>query len=183
MTQRKKNLAEGFTENAYNNTVRPIPVVGVIGPSQPTPAWEEMAYRVGKAIAQRGWVLLTGGYGGIMEAASRGAQEAGGLVMGMLMGTHPFEGNPYLTIALPTGLSHVRNALVVQTSWALVAIGWSLGTLNELSLALRIGKPVIGLFQPSWPFPLPQARHVDEVVSFLQQTIDKILQESPSPPP
>ncbi len=160
----------------------PLPVVGVIGPSDPEPLWEDTAYHLGKALARRGWVVLNGGYGGVMEAVSRGAQEAGGTVIGLLMGQHPREGNPYLTIALPTGLSHVRNALVVQASWALVAVGWSLGTLNELSLALRIGKPVIGIHQPAWPFAMPLARDLDEVLTFLEQAIQRMAHEPPPSP-
>lgn len=154
--------------------MQPRPVIGVIGPSVPEEAWYAAAEALGEAIAREGWVLLSGGYGGVMEAASRGARRAGGIVIGMLMGTDPFEGNPYLTVALPTGLGHVRNALVVQTSWALVAVGWSLGTLNELSLGLRIGKPVVGLFQPDWPFEMPRARSVEEAVGFLRRAVQSI---------
>ncbi len=151
--------------------MQPRPVIGVIGPSTPKPEWSRTAEMLGRAVAREGWVLLSGGYGGVMEAASRGAREAGGLVIGLLMGTDPLEGNPHLTVALPTGLGHVRNALVVQSSWALVAVGWSLGTLNELSLALRIGKPVVGLFQPDWPFDLPRADSVEEAMVFLQKAV------------
>jgi len=154
--------------------MRPRPVVGVIGPSNPQPEWSWAAEDLGRAIAKEGWVLLSGGYGGVMEAASRGASEAGGLVLGLLMGTDPREGNPYLTVALPTGLGHVRNALVVQFSWALVAVGWSLGTLNELSLALRIGKPVVGMFQPNWPFDLPRADSVEAAMAFLRKSIQTV---------
>ena len=154
--------------------MQPRPVIGVIGPSFPKPEWSRAAEELGRAIAEEGWVLLSGGYGGVMEAASRGASEAGGLVLGLLMGTDPMEGNPHLTVALPTGLGHVRNALVVQSSWALAAVGWSLGTLNELSLALRIGKPVVGLFQPDWPFDLPRAGSVEEAVSFLRKAVQSV---------
>ncbi len=154
--------------------MQPRPVIGVIGPSLPKPEWSRAAEELGRAIAKEGWVLLSGGYGGVMEAASRGASEAGGLVLGLLMGTDPMEGNPFLTVALPTGLGHVRNALVVQFSWALVAVGWSLGTLNELSLALRIDKPVVGLFQPDWPFDLPRADSVEEALNFLRKAVQTV---------
>lgn len=88
-----------------------------------------------------------------MEAASRGARQAGGLVVGILPGRHRKEGNPYLTVALPTGLGDARNAVIVCAADALIAIGGGYGTLSEIGLALKMGKPVIGL--ATWKLERP----------------------------
>ena len=80
-----------------------------------------------------------------MEAACRGAREAGGTTVGLLPGTERSGANPYVSVALPTGLGEGRNALVVRAADAVVAIGGGYGTLSEIALALRVGKPVIGL--------------------------------------
>lgn len=80
-----------------------------------------------------------------MEAACRGAQQAGGLTVGILPGTDPDDGNPYLSLALPTGLGQARNAVVIQASEAVIAIGGGHGTLSEIGHALKGGKPLLGL--------------------------------------
>lgn len=105
-------------------------------------AW---AHEVGRLLAEAGVVVVCGGLGGVMEAASRGAREAGGTVVGILPGEDRGEGNGYLTVAIPTGLGHARNALVARTADALIAVGGGYGTLSEIGLALKMGKPVIGL--------------------------------------
>ena len=80
-----------------------------------------------------------------MEAACRGAQQAGGLTVGILPGVDSSEGNPYLTIALPTGLREARNALVARAGQSVIAIGGGYGTLSEIGLALKCGRKVIGM--------------------------------------
>ena len=80
-----------------------------------------------------------------MEAACRGAKEAGGTTVGLLPGSYRGQANPYVDVALPTGLGEARNALVVRTADALLAVGGGYGTLSEIALALRTGKPVVGL--------------------------------------
>ncbi len=80
-----------------------------------------------------------------MEAASAGAGEAGGTVIGILPGNSAAEGNPYLTFAVATGLSEARNAIIARTANAVIAVGGEFGTLSEIGLALKMGKPVIGL--------------------------------------
>jgi uncharacterized protein (TIGR00725 family) len=96
-------------------------------------------------VAERGAVLVCGGLGGAMEAACRGARAAGGTTVGILPGSERADANPYVDIALPTGLGEGRNALVVRTADALIAVGGGYGTLSEIALALRHGKPVIGV--------------------------------------
>jgi uncharacterized protein (TIGR00725 family) len=80
-----------------------------------------------------------------MEAACRGAKEAGGMTVGILPGTDRAAANPYVDVAIPTGLGEARNALVVRTAQALVAVGGGYGTLSEIALALKAGKRVVGI--------------------------------------
>jgi uncharacterized protein (TIGR00725 family) len=100
---------------------------------------------VGKLLAEAGAVVVCGGHGGVMEAASRGAAEARGTVIGILPGSSRSEGNPYLTVAIPTGMGEMRNALIVRAADALIAVAGEFGTLSEIALALKIGVPVVGL--------------------------------------
>jgi uncharacterized protein (TIGR00725 family) len=90
-------------------------------------------------------VLVTGGLGGVMEAACMGAREAGGTTIGILPGSDRSAANPYVDIAIPTGLGEARNALVVRAADALIAIGGGYGTLSEIAFALKADKRVVGL--------------------------------------
>jgi uncharacterized protein (TIGR00725 family) len=100
---------------------------------------------VGRELGRRGAVLVCGGLGGVMEAACRGAKEAGATTVGILPGTDRAAANPFVDVAVPTGLGEGRNALVVRAADALVAVGGGYGTLSEIALALKAGKRVVGL--------------------------------------
>lgn len=117
----------------------------MVGPSEGSAAELEAATEVGGGLAQGGAVVVCGGLGGAMEAACRGAKEAGGTTLGILPGTDRGEANPYVDVAVATGLAEGRNALVVRTADAVVAVGGAYGTLSEIALALRAGLPVVGL--------------------------------------
>ncbi|MEW6446982.1 MAG: TIGR00725 family protein [Bacillota bacterium] len=119
--------------------------LAVVGSAGSTPEVEELAYQVGFAIAQRNSVLLCGGREGVMAAAARGARDGGGIAIGILPGTDRSEANPYLHIALPTGLGDARNAVIVCAADALIAVSGGYGTLSEVALALKKRKPVIAL--------------------------------------
>ncbi len=83
-----------------------------------------------------------------MEAAARGAREGGGISIGLLPGEDSSLANPYLTVALPTGLGHARNALIARAAQGLIAVQGDLGTLSEIALGLKMGKPVATLDCP-----------------------------------
>jgi uncharacterized protein (TIGR00725 family) len=117
--------------------------IAVIGHGQATHGEYEEAYAAGRTIAKSGAVLVCGGLGGVMEAACRGAQEAGGTTVGILPGTEG--GNPYLDITIRTGLGHARNVLVALSADAVIAVGGKYGTLSEIAIALKAGRPVYGL--------------------------------------
>ncbi len=102
------------------------------------------AEEVGRLIAQAGAVLITGGLGGVMEAAARGATSEGGTAIGVLPSNNPQDGNEYNTVAIATGLGETRNTVIVNACDALIAIGGEFGTLSEIAFALRLGVPVIG---------------------------------------
>ena len=107
-----------------------------------------MAEAVGRELAARGAIVVCGGLGGVMEAACRGAKEAGGHTVGILPGLDRVAANPFVDTAVPTGLGEARNALVVRAADALIAVGGGYGTLSEIALALKAGKRVVGL--ESW---------------------------------
>lgn len=119
--------------------------VAVIGGSEPSAGDRAAAEAVGAALASAGAVVVCGGLGGVMAAACRGARSAGGLTVGLLPGPDPSAANPWVEVAIPTGLGEVRNALVVAAAAAVVAIGGEYGTLSEIALALRSGTPVVGV--------------------------------------
>ena len=129
----------------YGNAMtRKIPV-GIIGPNEPSDDMLETAEVMGAALADLNVPILCGGRGGVMEAASRGAFQRGGLVMGFLRGDDWRDANDYVTIPLATGIGHARNALIAQGSIALVAVGGQYGTHSEAAFGLVFGKPVFGL--------------------------------------
>jgi len=115
----------------------------VIGASRAREEERRLAHEVGRLLAQAGAIVVCGGLGGVMEACARGASAAGGLTVGILPGLEREEGNPYLSVALPTGLGELRNGLVVRASEALIAIGKGYGTLSEIALARRTGRSCI----------------------------------------
>jgi uncharacterized protein (TIGR00725 family) len=104
-----------------------------------------LAEEVGRELALRGAVVVTGGLGGAMEAACRGAKAAGGTTIGILPGDDRVAANAWVDVAVPTGLGEGRNALVVRAADAVVAVAGEFGTLSEIALALRLGRPVVGL--------------------------------------
>jgi uncharacterized protein (TIGR00725 family) len=124
--------------------MRPLRI-GVIGSGDATPEAEELAHRVGAAIARAEAVEVCGGLGGVMRAAAAGATEDGGLVIGILPGTSAEAAAPGVTIPMPTGLGEARNVLVVRASEAIIAIAGGLGTTTEAAFARKFGVPVIGL--------------------------------------
>ena len=104
-----------------------------------------IAETVGRGLARRGAVVVCGGLGGVMEAACRGAKAEGGTTVGILPGLDRAAANPFVDVALPTGLGEARNALVVRAADALVAVSGEFGTLSEIAFALRVGTPVVGV--------------------------------------
>jgi uncharacterized protein (TIGR00725 family) len=137
----------------------------VVGGSTCTAAEAECAAGVGRLLADRGAVVICGGLGGVMEAACRGAKSRGGLTVGILPGPDPSDANPYVDVALATGMGEMRNALIVRAARAVIAIGGGWGTLSEIALAQRIGTPVIGLRDAFPGVELPRVADPDAAVA------------------
>ena len=119
--------------------------IGVIGERTCHEADRRIAEQVGRLISERGAVLLCGGMGGVMEAASHGAMTAGGVVIGILPGHSRDEGNPYLTFSIITAMGEGRNLILVRSCDAVIAIGGGYGTLSEIAFAHKLGIPVVGI--------------------------------------
>lgn len=119
--------------------------VAVVGPSSASSAELQAAQAAGVQLGSAGVVVVTGGLDGVMGAATSGAASVGGVTVGLLPGADRSAGHPSLTVALPTGLGELRNALVVRSADAVLAIGGSWGTLSEVALAMRTGVPVVSL--------------------------------------
>ena len=120
------------------------PTVAVIGGAQCSQEQAELAESVGRGLAMAGVDIVCGGRGGVMEAVCKGAYEAGGRTIGILPGTTDADANPYLTIAIPTGLGEARNLVVATACDVIIAIAGSFGTLSEIAFALKRDKVVIG---------------------------------------
>ena len=119
--------------------------IAVIGGSNAPAAVLREAEAVGRELARASANLVCGGLSGVMEAACRGAFEAGGLTIGLLPGADRREANPWLSVAIPTGLGHFRNFLVVQAADGVIALPGASGTLSEAAMAITLGKPVVTL--------------------------------------
>ncbi|MBN1368178.1 MAG: TIGR00725 family protein [Dehalococcoidales bacterium] len=119
--------------------------IAVIGSGQATKEEAELAEAVGQEIAKRGAVLICGGLGGVMEAACKGAVEAGGMTIGIIPGDSRLAANPYVLFPIVTGMSQARNVIIIKSAHAVIAVGGAYGTLSEIGHALQNHIPVIGL--------------------------------------
>src|SRR5512132_338352 len=122
--------------------------ISVIGASQGEDEILRDAEEVGRRLAEAGAVLVCGGRTGVMEAASKGAAEAGGTVVGILPTLSREDANPHVTVAVATGIGEARNLAVVASGQAVIAVGGEWGTLSEIAYARKLGRPVVAI--QSW---------------------------------
>ena len=127
------------------------PYVAVVGSGDAAGELYEQAREVGRLVAERGGTVVCGGLSGVMEAAARGATEAGGAAIGLLPDEDRRRANEYLTHSIATGTGHARNLAVVCSGDVIVAIGGEYGTLSEIGLARKVGRLVVAL--KSWDLP------------------------------
>jgi uncharacterized protein (TIGR00725 family) len=147
--------------------------VAVCGESDPQTLLADLAFEVGRGLAERDAVLICGGLTGVMEHAARGARAAGGLTIGLLPDDDVNDANDYIDMSIATGLGHARNAILARTADGVVAVGGGLGTLSEIALALRNRLPTIGI--KTWRFDrdgrtepeLPVAANAKEALDWL----------------
>jgi hypothetical protein len=121
------------------------PIIAVIGGRRTEKSLLKEAEDVGGFLAQSGAILVCGGLGGVMEAASRGAKSRGGLTVGILPQNDTKEVNQFVDIPIATGLGVGRNVIIARSADALIAVGGEYGTLSEIAYALQMGKPVVGI--------------------------------------
>jgi len=141
--------------------------VAVVGGGNCSPRVQEMAKELGRLLAEQGHILLCGGLGGVMEAACKGAAGAGGTVVGILPGERE-DANPYVSIRVATGMGHARNAIIVRSADAVIALPGEYGTLSEIALALKMKRPVISL--ESWNIPgTLKAKDPSEAIELLRR--------------
>jgi uncharacterized protein (TIGR00725 family) len=152
-------------------------IVGVIGASRPTVAGASLAEEVGRLLAGHGAVLVCGGLGGVMESAARGCAGAGGEVLGILPGPDASQANPHVTLPVPTNMGHARNVIIAHTAQALIAVEGEYGTISEMAVALKLGKPVIAL--PGAPL-LPGARQAVTPEDAVRQALGSLPAEAAS---
>jgi len=125
--------------------MKPRYFISVIGGSRASAADLAIAEEVGRELAEAGVAVICGGLGGVMEAACKGAVEAGGLTIGILPGEHRETANAYVQIPIVTGMGFTRNSIVAKSGQAIIAIGGSYGTLSEIAYARLAGLPIIGI--------------------------------------
>jgi uncharacterized protein (TIGR00725 family) len=119
--------------------------IAVVGGGRCGARTATLARALGRELARAGAIVVCGGRGGVMAAVARGVREAGGTAVGILPGYRRGDGNRWLTIALPTGLGHARNVLVVAAADAVIALPGASGTLSEIALAGVLHRPVVAL--------------------------------------
>jgi uncharacterized protein (TIGR00725 family) len=148
------------------------PYIAVIGAGEATESEAWLAEAVGAALAEAGAVVVTGGLGGVMEAACRGAKSRRGRTVGLLPGDDRTDANGWVDVAIATGLGELRNGLIVRSADAVIAIGGGAGTLSEIGFALKTGKPVVGL--GSWD--------MDGIVAATEvgEAVDRVLRRRSS---
>jgi len=168
-----KGDSQGEMEDVSGPGEQPLRI-SVIGAGEASPEERRLAEAVGRALAEAGAVVVTGGLGGVMEAASKGCVEAGGTALGFLPGRDTAKANPWVTFPLATGMGESRNSLVVRAGEAVVAIGGSWGTLSEIALARKMGHSVVLLADPPVELPLPRAERPEEAAAWaLQQAVKR----------
>ena len=119
--------------------------IGIIGAGKCSKKIFTLAEEVGKEIAKAGAILVCGGLGGVMEGAAKGVKETKGITVGILPGDSKEDANPHIDIPIVTGLGEARNLVVIRSSDAIIALPGKYGTLSELSFAVKLEKPVVGI--------------------------------------
>ncbi|MFO7891342.1 MAG: TIGR00725 family protein [bacterium] len=141
--------------------------IGMIGGREVTDELLSLAEKTGELIAKKAAMLICGGLGGIMEAGCKGAKKGGGITVGILPGNYILDANPYVDIAIPTGMGVARNSVIIHSSQGVIAVGGKYGTLSEIAFAFQKGIPVVSL--KSWDFDkaIQQASSPEEAVEMI----------------
>lgn len=147
-----------------------VPYVAVVGDGEASAAVESDAEAVGRLLGERGAIVVCGGLGGVMAAACRGAKAAGGLTVGILPGGDRSQAGRWVDVAVATGMGEARNAVIARTADVVVAVAGGYGTLSEIALALRLGRPVISL--GSWD--IEGVRESEDPADAVEKALDEL---------
>jgi uncharacterized protein (TIGR00725 family) len=120
-------------------------IIGVIGAGTCTEKEEAVAEQVGREIARQGGILVCGGLGGVMQAASRGAKAEHGTTIGILPGSDKQNANRYIDFAIATGIGEARNLVIIKTADVVIALPGKFGTLSEMAFCKKMNKPIVSL--------------------------------------
>ncbi len=131
-------------------------IIGVVGGDKCSAEMARIAEEVGAELARRDCIVICGGRGGVMEAACKGAREAGGFTIGVLPGPDRSEANKYVSVPIVTNMGEARNAIIVLSSQGIIALDGEYGTLSEIALALKRGIPVVGI--KTWSLALDETK-------------------------
>ena len=145
--------------------------IAVVGASQCDEEVYSIAERVGELVAEKGWILVNGGLGGVMEASARGARKRGGVVVGIIPQADKRYANPYCSTVIATNMGHARNMIIVQSSDAVIAVDGEYGTISEVAIALKEGKPVVAIKPPVELKGVKVAESPEEAVEILASLI------------
>jgi hypothetical protein len=148
-------------------------IIAVIGGAEASEKYLTLAEEVGRLIAEKNAILVTGGMGGVMTAASKGASEASGLVIGILPTADRDSANPYVDIPIVTGLNQARNFIIARTCDCAIAIDGKFGTLSEIAYCLMYEIPVIGIDTWQIDAPIVEAKSAHEAVDLAFKEISK----------
>ncbi|PIS27877.1 MAG: TIGR00725 family protein [Candidatus Marinimicrobia bacterium CG08_land_8_20_14_0_20_45_22] len=158
-------MKENYSPISRSKETKRQPIIAVIGGRECDEEIWQLAYLVGKGIAERGAILICGGKNGVMEAACHGAFDADGLTIGIMTGGDDSEANPFVKIVIPTGIGVARNSIIVRACDAAIAVGGKYGTLSEIAYCLQIGKRVCSL--KSWAIDgVVQVKTPEEALGF-----------------
>lgn len=149
--------------------------IGVIGPRDATPAQRAAALQVGELLGDCRLAVLCGGRQGVMQAVCEGVVRVGGLSIGLLPGADAAQANPFVGVAIATGIGEARNALIARASFCMIAIGDSLGTLSEVALGRQFGKLVIGLEGAA---KVPGVEHCNSARDAVERVAEAVLTEA-----
>jgi uncharacterized protein (TIGR00725 family) len=147
--------------------------IGVIGGGDCSDEVYKLAEQVGGRIAKAGAILVCGGLGGVMEAASKGAKKEGGTTVGILPGIDKSQANSYIDFPVVTGLGEGRNLLVIRNSDVVIALPGEYGTLSEIGFCLKLGKPIVGLFTWNVSEAIIKAENAEEAVRIALSKVKK----------
>jgi uncharacterized protein (TIGR00725 family) len=152
-------------------------VIGVVGGRDTEEKYLKIAEELGRLIAEKGAILISGGLSGVMEAASRGAKTAGGITVGVLPQDHKDYANPYIDVPVATGLGIGRNVIITRTADAIIAVNGEYGTLSEIAFGLQLGKPVIAI--DSWD--IEGVIPAEDAKEAIQKAFDSLGLKNPKP--